>query len=58
MNPKRTLLLTAAVLLAEAVAVVALPARVPRAVRAIGAAVNGVAAIGLLTLARQRGRRG
>jgi hypothetical protein len=54
MRRNRTALVLAAVLLAEAALIVLLPARVPRAVRAVVAAVNAVAAVGLWTAARQR----
>jgi hypothetical protein len=54
MYKKRTLLLLAAVLIAEAIAFVALPGHVPRAVRSITGAVNVVAAVALILLARKR----
>ncbi len=55
MFKKRTLYLLAAVLIAEAAVFVLMPSRMPRAARAIGAAVNVAAAAALCLLARQRG---
>jgi hypothetical protein len=51
---KRTLFLITAVLLAEAIAVIVLPSRIPAPVRVLAAAVNGIAIAVLLLLARQR----
>jgi hypothetical protein len=51
---KRTLYLIAAFLLLEAAMIVALPSRVPRAVRALTAAINFLAAAALWLLSRQK----
>lgn len=54
MYKKRTLYILAVVLIAEGIAVVAVPGRVPRAVRAITGLVNVGAAIALVLLARNK----
>ena len=51
---RRTAYLLASVLLAEAVLVIAFPARVPRMVRALTAAMTLIAASAVWLLARQR----
>jgi hypothetical protein len=51
---KRTLLVIVAVLLAEAVAVVVAPSRLPLPGRILAAGVNALAIAVLLLLARQR----
>jgi hypothetical protein len=51
---RRTAFLLAAILLAEAVLVIAFPARVPRPVRALTAAMTLIAAAAVWLLARQR----
>ena len=54
MHKKRTLQIIAAVLMAEAILIAFLPSQVPRAGRAITAAVDAAAAAGLWLLAGQR----
>jgi hypothetical protein len=51
---RRTLLLIAGFLLLEGAAIVALPSRAPRAVRALTAGVNLAAAAGLWLFSRRR----
>jgi hypothetical protein len=51
---RRTLLIIAAALLLEAIAVVAFPSRIPRPARAIIAATNAVAIAALWLLSRKR----
>jgi hypothetical protein len=51
---RRTLLLIAAALLVEAIAIVAFPSRIPRPARAMIAATNGIAIAALWLLSRQR----
>jgi hypothetical protein len=55
MKGKRGAYLLAAILLAEAVLVVAFPARLPRPVRAATAAATAVAASAMWLIGRQRG---
>ena len=56
MYTKRTLFIVATVLLAEAIAVVALPLRIPRPARAIIAATNAIAIAALWLLSRRKFR--
>ena len=54
MSRRQTAYVVAGVLAAEAALLVAMPGRVPRAVRALAAVVDLGAAAGLWSLARQR----
>lgn len=51
---KKSLYVIAMILIAEGAAIIAVPSRMPRAARAITGAVNVLAALGLLMLARQK----
>jgi hypothetical protein len=57
MFSRKTVWIVIALLLAEAAAIVAIPSRIPRAMRAVTALVNVVAASALWLLLRQRSRR-
>jgi hypothetical protein len=54
MFSKRTIWIVIALLIAEAAAIVALPSRTPRAIRAVTALINLAAASALWLLLRQR----
>lgn len=54
MRSRRLVFTLSAILLAEAAAIVSLPAKIPRAVRALNAGVDVIAAVGLWTVARQK----
>jgi hypothetical protein len=54
MYTKRTVYLIAGVLLAESIAIVAVPSRLPRSARMITAGINVIAALGLIVLGRQK----
>jgi hypothetical protein len=54
MYKKPTLYGLAALLLAEAVVIFAIPVRIPRAVRAVTAGVNVVAAVAVAWIARRK----
>jgi hypothetical protein len=56
MFSKRTAWIVLALLVAEAAAIVAIPSRIPRAIRAVTAVVNVAAASALWLLLRQRGK--
>jgi hypothetical protein len=56
MFSKKTVWIVIALLLAEAVAILAIHSRVPRALRALTALVNLAAASALWLLLRQRGK--
>lgn len=57
MYSKKAVWIVIALLLAEAVAVVAAPGRVPRPARVVTAAINLMAAVALGLLLRQRNER-
>jgi hypothetical protein len=54
MYKRSTLYVLAALLLAEAVAVVLIPSRIPRGARGVTAGINVVAAVAVALIARQK----